>query len=76
MQCSCGIALNLSLFRSHDGQPLKSCPKCSMQQGRHVFYPETLFGWRLLKGQSQLQSWCPACRSKRAPEQPATARCG
>ena len=49
-----GSRLNVS----HHRGPEKSCPSCSLAQGRLVFksYPEA-FGGR--------QSWCLACRSKR-----------
>ena len=49
-----GARLNVS----HHRGPEKSCPSCSLAQGRLVFksYPEA-FGGR--------QSWCLACRSRR-----------
>ncbi|WP_411833744.1 hypothetical protein [Pseudoxanthomonas mexicana] len=50
---------------------LKSCPECSGQAGRHVFYPESHFGMREMgDGRRIVQSWCPDCRSRH----PSTAQ--
>jgi len=39
----------------------KSCPKCSVRQGVHVYYSYHHFGMR--HGGTVVQSWCPTCRS-------------
>lgn len=53
---------------------IKSCPKCSNNEGKHVFYEYSSFGMRTMEdGEVIVQSWCPSCRSKsRAALEPAT----
>lgn len=74
--CNCDHPLNDSLYMERRGQRLKSCPSCSDSAGRHVFYAFEHFGMRTMAdGHVIVQSWCPSCRSKSAPEEEPAYRC-
>jgi len=63
--CSgCGEPLGVSVDRG----TLKSCPSCSVEAGKHVFYERGDFGLRV--GDKYSQSWCPACRERGEPLAP------
>jgi hypothetical protein len=60
----CRESLNRSQYRE-DG--LKSCPKCSLRAGQHVFYRLGHFGMRRPARATEpiMQSWCRDCRAER-----------
>ncbi len=64
--CVCGEELNQSIVFKDDD--VKSCPNCSVEAGRHVFYTYEDFGYRL--DGKYVQSWCTACRSHEAKTTP------
>ena len=68
----CGELLGHSEWRDD----LKSCPKCSLRAGRHVFHPLSSFGERTPHGGAPIiQSWCRGCRAGRPSEMPSLS-CG
>lgn len=73
---TCGRRLRRSFQQTTpSGVLLKSCPNCSRNTGRHVFYTEESFGLRNMgDGTIRVQSWCPPCRSDQLPT-PQAASC-
>jgi hypothetical protein len=73
----CHFALEESLVASR-GDPsrhLKSCPRCSMRQGLHVFYPFDAFRERAMEdGWTMVDPWCESC-VRRVEPIPATRTC-
>lgn len=46
----------------------KSCPNCSAELGRPIYYPLEFFGERFMRGYGlRIQSWCSACRKRQPP---------
>lgn len=63
--CSeCKRSLHQSITKVVKGLQYKSCPKCSQNAGKHVFYEYGAFGMRHMQktGKDIVQSWCPGCR--------------
>lgn len=62
--CSvCKRSLRHSIIKVVKGLQYKSCPKCSQNAGKHVFYEYGSFGMRHMQtGKYIVQSWCPRCR--------------
>lgn len=59
----CECSLNDSQDAVHNSVDYKSCPKCSVDAGVHVFYKTEDFGYRDMgDGRHIVQSWCPSCR--------------
>ena len=76
-RCVCGVLLRTSVYLTTAAGKLKSCPRCSLREGRHVFYREETFGTRTMQsGDVIIQSWCPACRSTRRPAAVPKHVCG
>lgn len=67
--CSgCGSSLIDSQEIELDGVTYKSCPNCSNNAGKHIFYRYEDFGMRNMgDGRHIVQSWCPSCRSDENP---------
>lgn len=62
---SCNTSLRDSMLAlDAAGNQFKSCPRCSVNAGHHVFYRYDDFGIRDMgNGRHIVQSWCPGCRS-------------
>lgn len=74
--CGCSGSLHESLSAEDEGQQFKSCPKCSVEAGYHVFYKQEDFGFRDMgDGRHIVQSWCPSCRSNLSPALPPAFIC-
>lgn len=72
----CECSLNDSQVVEHGCKEFKSCPKCSVDAGVHVFYKTEDFGFRDMgDGRHIIQSWCPSCRSGENPSIPEAFRC-
>jgi hypothetical protein len=57
--------LKLSVYRLRRGIEEKSCPRCSVREGRYIYYPTSDYGERTLENGSVVpQSWCKNCRNK------------
>src|SRR5262245_5907527 len=69
MNCTCGEPLNQSVIQVFSGNRFKSCPNCSMLNGKkHQFFLETDFGTRVMQpGHVRVQSWCTECRNGQSP---------
>lgn len=73
---TCDRPLNISQDLELDGICYKSCPKCSIEHGVHVFYKTEVFGCRDMgDGRHIVQSWCSSCRSGENPSIPEVFRC-
>lgn len=58
----CGQALHRSRYEQN--QAYKSCPRCSVIAGVHVYYRYEHFGMRDMGGGHVIiQSYCPDCRA-------------
>jgi hypothetical protein len=55
--------LAISLYTLRNGVELKTCPRCSVIAGRHVWHPVAEFGTRNDGGVYRIQPYCGACRS-------------
>ena len=65
MQATEDKSLKRSVYRRRRGKEYKSCPRCSVQAGKLVFYPLDEYGVRTMEGGDVLpQSWCRGCRNK------------
>ncbi|OTA14163.1 hypothetical protein Xvie_03941 [Xenorhabdus vietnamensis] len=75
--CSgCGYSLRDSQVVESTDILYKSCPKCSSEAGRHVYYKYEDFGMRTMDdGRYIVQSWCPSCRSSEMPVTPPEFTC-
>lgn len=72
----CECSLNDSQVLEDGSKEFKSCPKCSVEAGVHVFYKAEDFGFREMgDGRHIIQSWCPSCRSGENPSIPEAFRC-
>jgi len=74
----CAVALNKSVYAQ--GRTIKSCPKCSLNDGgQHIFYPyPQAFGASSTKVTPQTpeggHSYCTACRNRK-PQMFGSWRC-
>lgn len=58
-------SLRRSVYRKRGKKVFKSCPRCSIRKGKHVYYPIEDFGERTMEnGDVVPQSWCRGCRNK------------
>lgn len=72
----CSYSLNDSQVKEQKGEEYKSCPKCSVDAGVHMFYKTKDFGFRDMgDGRHIVQSWCPSCRSGENPSVPLAFKC-
>lgn len=72
----CNASLNDSQDVVKQGIEFKSCPKCSVIAGGHVFYKTEDFGYRYMgDGRCIVQSWCPSCRSGDNSSIPMAFKC-
>lgn len=75
----CGKPLNVSQYAQ--GGTLKSCPKCSAEDGEeHIFYPYPgSFGTSPKRVSASIpdgaQSWCARCRADWTGPHPDGKRC-
>ena len=59
----CYVELHISCYIRNE--TYKSCPNCSKELGRHVYYPVAYFGERHHDdGTPFIQSYCPPCRGR------------
>ncbi len=60
----CNKPLSDSIYLFNGQDLLKSCPKCSEHEGKHVFHPcPNQFGFRTMNNHKIIQSYCYKCRS-------------
>jgi len=60
------MRLNQSVYKvlQDTGRRVKSCPKCSVNAGRRVFWAcPGAFGSSGARAGNQVQSWCTKCRN-------------